>query len=287
MFNSETRYHEAVKGFIDFLKKKGISGPKTIFIIENADGNNAKVVELIERFKIEKMDLIFSVGSTATIPLAREITDTPIVFSVVYDPIEAGIAKDWKSSGNNTTGTSSYIPMEKVLKTITLFPTIKKLAILYTPGEKNSESQLRNLQAAEKTQKIKITPVPMTTKEDIQNMLPDVLKKSDAIFITGSNIITSQILEIIALANKAKVISVTHLEDLIHKGVAFGVTFDPYLLGTMAGEKAYKIFQVSKPSSIPIEYPSKYNFLLNLKTVKAGQFKIPENFLKIVNKKIE
>ena len=104
MFSEEARYIEAEKGIKDKLREGGFGEPKTTFIVEQADGNKARAAELVQKFAAEKLDLIITLGTSATVAVSREIKDVPIVFSVVYDPVEAGIAKDWKSSGNNTTG---------------------------------------------------------------------------------------------------------------------------------------------------------------------------------------
>ena len=95
---------------------------------------------------------------------------------MVWDPVEAGIAKAWNHSGNNTTGVSSKIPMSKPMEIIGNFARVKRLAVLYTPGEKNSESQLKDLQAVQ-TNKIKIVPVRITRVEDISQLLPEVRRQ--------------------------------------------------------------------------------------------------------------
>lgn len=115
MFSEEDRYIEAKRGFVDQLKQDGFAGSTVKYSIELADGSKAKAVELVQKFAAAKPDLIFTLGTQATLTVGREIKDVPIVFAVVYDPIEAGIAMDWKSSGNNTTGASSRIPMLKVV----------------------------------------------------------------------------------------------------------------------------------------------------------------------------
>src|SRR3990172_1390553 len=103
MFSEETRYGEASKGMMDQLKEEGFGEPKVKFIIQNAGGNKAMASELAQKFAEAKMDLIIAIGTSAAIAAAKETKDVPIVFSMVYDPVEAGIANDWKSSGNNIT----------------------------------------------------------------------------------------------------------------------------------------------------------------------------------------
>jgi putative tryptophan/tyrosine transport system substrate-binding protein len=287
LFSDETRYTVAAQGIMDKLKESGFREPGTKFIIMNAEYNKANAAEHVKKFIAKKMDLIFTVGTSATVPIAREIKDTPIVFAVVYDPVAIGIAKDWKSSGNNTTGASSNVSMSRILDALKTFKSVKKLAVLYTPDEKNSELVLKDLQDIQKNYKITIIPVPLTTREEIIQILPEVLRSSDALSITGSNLVDSQISVIVDLAIKAKVVTVTHLEDLVEKGVLLGVCSDPYLIGRMAGEKGIKILKGAKPSSIPIDTPKERKVIINMKTMRAGQFQIPDELMSTVKKKIE
>jgi putative ABC transport system substrate-binding protein len=287
MFSEEARYIEAEKGIKDKLREGGFGEPKTTFIVEQADGNKARAAELVQKFAAEKLDLIITLGTSATVAVSREIKDVPIVFSVVYDPVEAGIAKDWKSSGNNTTGASSKISMPRIMESLKNFTQVKRLAVLYTPGEKNSESVLKDLQRIEANYKIKVIPVPLTEIKEVNQLLPEVLRTADAIYVTGSNLVDSQVSVIADMATKAKVITITHLEDLVEKGVLLGVCADAYSMGQLAGEKAVKILKGVKPSSIPIESAKKSDVILNMKTAKKGQFQIPPNLMKMVTRTIE
>jgi putative tryptophan/tyrosine transport system substrate-binding protein len=287
MFSEEIRYNEATRGILDKLKEAGYGEPQTTFIIENAGANKAKAAELVEKFAAAKLDLIFTLGSSATMPVSREIKDVPIVFSVVYDPVDAGIAKDWESSGNNTTGTSTKLPMSKLMDCLKDFIPVKRLAVMYTPGEKNSETQLKDIKALESMYGIKVIPVPLTNKEEVAQILPEVIRTSDAMYITGSNLVGYELSKVVDMATMAKMVTITHLEDLVGKGVLLGVTSSSYQGGRLAGEKAIKIFKGAKPSSIPIEPLKQFDLIINMKTAKAGQFKIPPSFMNKVTKKIE
>ena len=287
MFSEETRYIEALKGIKDKLREGGFGEQNTTFIVEQAGANKARAAELVRKFAAEKLDLIITLGTSATVAVSREIQDVPIVFSVVYDPVEAGIAKDWKSSGNNTTGSSSKIPMSRLMESLKHFTQVKRLAVLYTTGEKNSESVLKDLQRIEANYKIKVIPVRLTKIEEVNQLLPEVLRTTDAVYVTGSNLVDSQVVVIADMATKAKVITITHLDDLVEKGVLLGVCADAYSMGQLAGEKAVKILKGVNPSSIPIEPAKKSDVILNMKTAKKGQFQIPPNLMKTVTRTIE
>lgn len=287
MFSGEMRYQEAMQGFVDELAKAGFSEPRVSFLRENAGANKGKARDVVQKFAAADLDLIFTLGTSATIAVAREIKNVPIVFSVVYDPVDAGVARDWNSSGNNTTGVSSRIPMTKLMDTLLEFIPVKRLAVLYTPGEKNSETQLRDLQDLERHYRIRVVPVPLTTREEISQILPEIVRTSEAVYLSGSNLVDSQVELIVRVATQARVATISHLEDLVEKGVLLGVCFDPYRLGSVAGKKAVRILKGASPSSIPIEtYPS-IHLILNNGTAKTGKFEVAPSFRKLVTRVVE
>jgi len=286
MFSEELRYNEAMTGITDRLKEEGFSEPNTRLVVENAGANKARAAELVKKYTAEKMDLIITLGTSMTIPVAREIKDVPIVFGVVYNPVDAGIARDWKSSGNNTTGASTMFPMANVIDILMEFRKVGRLAVLYSPGEKNSETQLKDLREIQHIYGIRIVPVPLTKKEEIGQILPEVVRTCDALYVTGSNLVDSQLSTIVEMATKANVVTVTHLDDLVAKGVLLGVCSNSYQNGRLVGEKAVQILKGAKPSSIPIESPKEQYVMINMETSRAGQFRIPEEFMKKVTRKV-
>jgi putative ABC transport system substrate-binding protein len=206
---------------------------------------------------------------------------------MVYDPVEAGVARDWESSGNNTTGMSSRVPIARLMDSLRLFVSVKRLAVLYTPGEKNSETQLKDLQDVQAQSRITVVPVALTTREEIVEILPEIVRTSDAIYVTGSNMVDSQVALIVQVATRSRVVTITHLEDLVEKGVLIGLCADPHELGRRAGEKAVRILKGARPSSIPIEVSGDANVILNRRTAKAGGFELPPLLLKRVTRLVE
>jgi putative tryptophan/tyrosine transport system substrate-binding protein len=287
LFNDQPRYVETQRGIVDYLKRQGFGEPNYVYTIESAKGSKAKVLAIVRKFATEKMALIVAIGTGAAWPAAREIKDVPIVFSMVYDPVETNIARSWKSSGNNTTGTTTKLSMLKVMSVVLELAPVTKMAVLYTPGEKNSEAQLRELQKIQKNINVRILPVILTKGDDAELLLSQVVRTADAIYLTGSSIVGSAVPVIVRVANRAKVITVTHLDDIAEKGALLGISLDSYYVGRMAGLKAARILRGAKPSSIPIETGDKIEVILNMKSARDGQFNIPPAFLKKVTKKIE
>jgi putative ABC transport system substrate-binding protein len=286
-FTEETRYSDNQKGIIDQLKKDGFEAPAVKFTIENAKGSKARAAEIAQAFASSKMDLIFTIGTSATIPIAMKIKDKPVVFSAVYDPVESGIAADWKSSGNNTTGTSTRIPMSDIMRVTKQFLPVKRLAVIYTPGEKNSEAQLKEIQGLQANSQIRVIPIILTNKEEAVQILSEVVNNIEAIYLTGSSVVGGLAPTVINMANKAQVVTITHLDDIVDKGALLGMCINSYHAGSLSGKLAVKILKGAKPSNIPIEPAKNFDIILNMKTARAGKFQIPPKFLKTVTRTIE
>lgn len=287
IWSDETHYTQARDGMLEQLNKAGYGASKVKFSMENAGGNKAKAADLAQKFAAAKMDMVLVVGTSAAVAVAKDIKDAPVVFSMVFDPVESKIAEAWNSSGNNTTGSSSMVPMAQLLNSLKLLAPVKTLAVLYTSGEKNSESQLKAILAEQNNTRIKVVPVPMTKNEEVAQILSEVIRSSDAIYLTGSSIVGNIATMIVDKATKAKVITVSHLTDYMDKGVLMGVCADPHAVGQLAGDKAVKVLKGAKPASVPIEALKQYDTIVNMKTVKAGGFVIPAAFKSTITKTIE
>lgn len=287
IWSDEARYADSFQGIKDQLAKGGFREPEVKYTVENAGGNKAKAAELAQKLSAGRFDLVLVVGTSAAVAVAKEIKTVPVVFSMVYDPVDAKIAMDWKTSGNNTTGASPRVPMAHLIKTMKQLAPVKTIAVLYTPGEKNSEAQLKEIQAAQAETQVKVIPAPLAGKEDIATVLPAVIKASDAIFLTGSGVVGGSVAAIVDLASKAKVMTVSHLDDIVEKGALLGVYADPIMVGRLAGNKAVKVLKGAKPAAVPIEGLNKFDIIINMKTAKAAQISIPEAFRKSATRVIE
>ncbi|MBU4237397.1 MAG: cache domain-containing protein [Proteobacteria bacterium] len=281
-------YDESLRGIMDQLEEDGLGADTATFMIENAMNSYVKAEELVHKLAMARMDLIVSLGTQASVIVTKAIKDVPVVFSVVYDPVEAGIVEDWEKPGHNATGTSTKIPMENIFNTLKEMAPVNKLAVIYTPGEKNSEAQLSALQAVDqKKLQIKVEPVPVSKKQDLEQILREVVHTSDAIYLTGSSIVNATVPLIVDAAGKEKLITITHLENLVRKGVLVGICADPYLEGRMAGEKIVQILKGAKPSSVPVGIPTKVDIVLNRKTEVGGRFALSPFFINKVTKTID
>jgi putative ABC transport system substrate-binding protein len=284
--NTAGRYHDARDAVLSQLKKEGFGEEQASFLVENGLGDKAKLAELAKNFAAAKVDLVVAVGTPAVLAAAAEMKETPIVFTIVYDPVDAKIAADWASSGNNTTGVSSKVALPDLIGTLKAMSPVKRLLVLYTPGEKNSEAQLKDLEGMEKSSGLDVVPVPLARPEDLPGALAAAKAGSDAVYLTGSSVITKSASRIAELANKAKVLTVTHLDEFVDQGVALGVCGNSYTMGRAAGSQAAQILKGKQPAALPIERPKKIDVIVNNASVKLLQLKLSPEFTRSITKAV-
>lgn len=287
MWSEEPRYREALQGLLDQLGDDGFAEPAVRFNVQNARGGKVKLVEMARGFAAAKVAMVVSLGTSATLAAAGEIREEPVLFAYVYDPVEAGIVRGWSTSGTNVTGVSSKVSMATLTDRLQEFAPVTRLAVLYTPGEKNSEVQLRELQRILAGSPVKVVPVILSRVEEAAETMAMIVPAVDAIYISGSSVVGNAIATIVERATTAKVATVTHLDDMVEQGVLLGVCADPYLVGRLTGKMAVKVLKGASPASIPVESPSSYEVKLNMKTAQAGGFRLSPAFMKSVTKVIE
>jgi len=282
--SSEARDVDPEKSALAVLRAAGFAEPDTTYVIENAEGNKTKALELAKKLAATPYSLVVTFGTSASVSMAKELKVSPMVFGYVYDPVETKIVLDWKFPGGNITGVSNKGAVTAVLAPLKKLGNIKTLAVLFAQGEKNSEAQLKDLQHAQTETGITVVAVPATHAEDVQHFLGEALAGSDAVYITGG-VPMAAVPTIVDAAAKAHKPSVTHLSDLVDKGVLFSVSADPVVIGQRTGELCVRVLKGEKPGSLPILLPEKLDVVLNTKTAKA--YALPPEFLSLVSKKVE
>jgi putative ABC transport system substrate-binding protein len=275
---NEPRYAITKSAMMDQLKKEGIDTSKIEFLYEDAAGDKEKASEAAKKMH-EKADIFVALGTSAAVPASKVIQDKPIVIGMVYDPVTSKLIKDWKKSGTNVCGASNFVSIPMFMRRLVkrsegVYP-IKKIGVLYTPGEKNSELQMQAVKSVESELGIVVTPVPVTSVEDVTNWSKGLHAHStDLVFVTGSNVIGTHIASIVNAAIAAKIWTATHLDDLVERGILLGLVAEPHEVGKIAGKALAQVLKGGTPSDMAVDYPLP-RLMINKKTEQGGAFKLP------------
>lgn len=277
---------KANEGFIAGLKEKGYEDGKNIKIDQqNASGKIDTANQIAGQFVSSKKDLIFAIATPAVQATYNATKDIPTVFTAVTDPVDAGVAKDWKSSGTNVTGTSDKVSIDEQLALFKqLLPNAKTLGFIYTTSEINSINQLKELKELATKYDLTIKEIGIANINEINQNLTSAIGSVDGLYApTDNNVAASYSLvgDICVKNNKAIIgaePAVVEQGGLVSKGI------DYYELGKMAGYKAAEILDGKNPSDIEIETMKELAITINTDVAKKLNITIPEDIDKVAKK---
>ena len=276
----------ANNGFVDALKEKGYEDGKNISIDQqNAQGEQANAQTITKQFADSKKDLIFAIATPAAQAAYNSTKDIPIVFTAVTDPVAAEIAKDWKSSGTNVTGTSDKVPVDDQMKLLKqLLPDTKTVGVIYNTSETNSVIQVEELKAAAEKEGLAVKEVGVTNVNEINQNLASALNEMDVLYTPTDNTVASAYCLVGKLCLDAKKPIIGAEEAVVTKGGLATIGIDYYKLGKEAGYKAVDILEGKKPSDIEITTLSEMAFTINTDIAEKLGVTIPEDILKDAKK---
>lgn len=271
---------EACFGFQDYFRKRGIAAE---FILRDVAQDRAKIPALVEEAKRLRPDIVVTWGTTVTLEMvgtwrtydaSRHITDLPVIFMVVADPLASGIIQNVRSTGRNLTGTLTLLPMETQFKSARSYLDFKRVGFIINPTEKNAldaRDQLREVAAREGFALVeRELPVDAGNRPDAA-AIPDLVaqlaaEKVDLIYqgpdtflITRAQALTS------AAVERGIPVFASNESPVVNARALFGIVNKYEDCGRFTAHQALRILQDGvKPREIPIELPRHFSYLVNL-----------------------
>ncbi len=277
-------YPTSVAGFKQALSSKGLVEGKDIMYIEKSAGaDKNKQRAIAELFKRKEVDLVYSLTTSGTIIIKDVMDDnTPIVFSIVTYPADAGLIESMDYSANNLVGTSNYVPEEYFYELMAgVFPKAKSVLIFHRFSEPNSKIQAINLKRLIKKNGAKVKIVSAKSLADLAKKAKKYIIElsPDTLITTTDTLMQSGGEEVlIKLANESKIAILSSNKIGIEKGATLGPVADFEILGNMSGLMAAEILLESK---LPTHMVSKFMrpplILVNKKAFNKNGLSIPNH----------
>jgi putative ABC transport system substrate-binding protein len=237
-------------------------------------------------------DLIFGQTTPVITALARETRTIPIVFVLVSDPIGSGFAASLAHPSGNITGFTGNDPAiggkwMELLKEIA--PRTARVALLFNPATAPPlKFYIPSIKATASSVAVEVSDAPVHAKEEIEGVIAAQARTPGGGLIAMPDIFTTINTElIIALAARYRVptISIDPLYAELGGLISYGTDFAE--LFRQAAEYIDRVLKGTKPGELPIQQPTKYDLVINLKTAKALGLTIPESVLSLADKVIE
>jgi putative ABC transport system substrate-binding protein len=237
-----------------------------------------------------KVSVIVTSATPPTIAAKRATSVIPIVFAVSGDPVGSGLVASLARPGGNVTGMSIQ-SIDVVSKRVELLhdvvPNLRRLAVLTNESNPVIRREAEEVQAAAHALGVEVAPLDVRRADDIAPAFAALDSHADALYVTIDPLFFTNKLAISALALKARLPDVRSLrEETVAGGLlSYGPSFPD--LFRRAAELVDKILRGTKPADIPVEQPTKFDLVINLKTAKALGLTVPHNLLVLADEVIE
>jgi putative tryptophan/tyrosine transport system substrate-binding protein len=257
-----------------------------------AEGHYDRLPELAADLVGRKVDVIVSTGGAPTALAAKSATPTiPIVFRIGGDAVELGLVASLGRPGGNLTGVS-LLADELLPKRFELLsevvPQARLIALLVNPGNANAERNMRDVQEAARTKEVQLHILRAGSETEIDAAFASLVAVHAGALIVGADpFLTSRRERLVALASRHAVPAIYAWREFAASGglISYGssLTSAFRLLGTYAG----KVLKGAKPADLPVQQPTTFELVVNLKTAKALGITVPPSILARATEVIE
>jgi ABC-type uncharacterized transport system substrate-binding protein len=280
-----------IEGLRQGLRELGYVEGKNIFIeYRYADGKFDRIPALAAELGRLKVDMIVSAGATNTRSAKEATTTIPIVMAQDPDPVGSGFVASLARPGGNITGLSSLTAdlsgkRLELLKEI--LPKLTRLAVLGTSASPGMAQQLKETEAAAGAFGMQFQFFDILVPKDIDAEFRAAIKwRADAVLVLRGPVLTSQRTQVVELAVKNR-LPVTYPEtEYVEAGGLMSYGVSNIDLFRRAATYVDKILKGAKPADLPVEQPTKFEFIINLKAAKQIGVTIPPNVLARADKVI-
>ena len=281
---SEKPPEDDIKGFRQGLREHGyVEGKNIVVEYRWGDGNEEKLRSLVSELIGLKLDLIVTSAPAAT-RAAKDATSTiPIVMVLVADPVAFGFVNSLARPGGNITGFAFLLPeisgkrLDLLKETI---PKLARVAVLWNAANPYKEADLKEVQPVADALKVAVQKVPVHGPNDFDRALSAAMKSRPGGLITLEDPFTiAHSTQIVDLAAKHRLPAVFAVKPFVDAGGLMYYGPDRFDQNRRAGAYVDKILKGTKPADLPVERPTKFELIINMKTAKALRITIPQSVL--------
>ena len=272
--------------FVRGLNELGYFEGRNIIIESRfAEGKLDRLPALVAEMLAQKIDVIYAPSGIAAQAAKKSGTKIPIVFAFAPDPIGQGFGKSLSRPGGSMTGltsTHTELSAKRVQLLKEAFPTTRRIAVLYflAPSGAGVAEQLAETERAAKILGVEIVTEESPQMEDFERAFASIRKqRPDALIVIENPIFFTNRMRLTELAASLRIPAIYNVSEYVHAGglMSYGASYAD--LSRRAASYVDKILNGRAPGDLPIERPTKFELVINMKTARAIGITIPQSVL--------
>jgi putative tryptophan/tyrosine transport system substrate-binding protein len=268
-----------------------IEGKNVVFELRRSDGRSERWPELATELVRLKVEVIVTQGTPATLAAKRATTTIPIVMVGTGDPLTTGLVASLARPRGNVTGSTQLGAglatkrLEMLKETV---PKLFRVAFLWNPANPDQKSHLHEVQVGARSLNVALQSTEVRNREDLELAFTTLMReRPSALLMTADSVHQRYIDDILMFAAKNQLPAMYQLKENVERGglMSYGASVPDLLRRTAT--YVDKVLRGAKPADLPVEQPTKFELVVNLKTAKALGLTIPPSLLARADQVIE
>jgi putative ABC transport system substrate-binding protein len=280
---------------VPFMHKLGelgyVEGKNVVIERKSAQGNAGRLNEFVADLVPEQVDVIVTAGTPAGVAAKKATSTIPIVLGAISDPVGVGLVASLARPGGNATANSLMAPdlSAKRLDILrTLVPGITRFAILWDSSNPGMAKRVQETKIAADQLQVLLRPVGPRNLDELDAAFAELLQsRPDALLVTAEAFTRRYLARIVDFANSNKIPAM--FEDSVYVEAGGLMSYGPDYQAVFEKAAVFvdKILKGAKPADLPIEQPTKFELVINLKTARALGLELPPQLLALTDRVIE
>ena len=290
--SSAERERLRLAAFQQGLRESGYVEGKNIFVEQRyAGGQFEKLPELAAELVRLKVDVLVVSGAPATHAAKQATSVIPLVMASVADPVGMGLVASLARPGGNITGLSDFntgVVAKRLEFLREVVPSVSRVAALLNPANPSNPPQLRLTQAAAATLGVTLLAFEAQRADEIDRAFAAIkTERPGALLIIGDPLLGTYAKMIAELSTKSRLPAIHSTREFPDAGGLMSYGVDLVDLSRRAATYVDKILKGAKPADLPVEQPTKFELVINMKTANALGLTIPGSLLLRADQVIE
>jgi putative ABC transport system substrate-binding protein len=278
--------------FLDQLGQLGYVEGRNIAIERRFGGGRyERVAEFVKELSARQVDVIVATGDVESLAAKRGLPTTPVVMMLVQDPVHTGLVASLAHPGGNVTGLTTQAP-ELYSKRLEVLkeaqPSVKRAGVLFNPTSASSVAAMKEMDSAARILAFQLRRLELRDAQGLEHAFATIgHDRLQALVVITDGLTFNQRTRIAELAVKHHVPTICEAREFVVIGclVAYGPSYGD--LARRAAVYVDRILRGAKPADLPVEQPTKFELVINLKTAKALGLTIPPSLLLRADQVIE
>ena len=269
------------QGIQDYLNSTDI---QATFDLQNCNAEIATAIAIAQKFKSDKKDLVIGIATPPSQALAQVISDKPVVFGAITDPLAAGLIANYdRTEPTNIAGISDLNPVELQLDTFFAITGIQRLGMIYTSGEANGIAMMELARDICKDRGVEFVAAAVSNSSEVKMAAQSIVGRIDGMYIAIDNTVVSAIAGVSDVCRKAG-IPLFNTDTTSSEAIDFLMSwgFNYYTVGVETGKVVERILNGEDPKDIGAVFfddPTQFELWFNLDVAKSLGISIDEKLL--------